>query len=119
MPEPWRYRGKVVTAEDVVFIRDLIAQHPGLSRRRLSAKLCEAWQWKQANGVLRDMVCRGLLLMLHRDGAIELPAVRQILLNPFERRQQLPVVPVDGTSLAGPLSQIQLIELRQVRQTTE
>jgi hypothetical protein len=66
MPEPWRYRGRVVTAEDVVFIRDLIAQHPGLSRRRLSAKLCEAWQWKQANGVLRDMVCRGLLLMLHR-----------------------------------------------------
>jgi hypothetical protein len=119
MPEPWRYRGKVVTAEDVVFIRDLIAQHPGLSRRRLSAKLCEAWQWKQANGVLRDMVCRGLLLMLHRDGAIELPAVRQIPLNPFERRQQPPVVPVDGTPLAGPLSQIQPIELRQVRRTAE
>jgi hypothetical protein len=91
MPEPWRYRGRVVTAEGVVFIRDLIAQHPGLSRRRLSAKLCEAWQWKQANGVLRDMVCRGLLLMLHRAGAIELPAVRQIPLNPFERRQQPPL----------------------------
>jgi hypothetical protein len=119
MPEPWRYRGRVVTAEDVVFIRDLIAQHPGLSRRRLSAKLCEAWQWKQANGALRDMVCRGLLLMLHRDGAIELPAVRQIPLNPFERRPHPPVVSVDRTSFAGPLSQIQPIELRQVRRTAE
>jgi hypothetical protein len=119
MPEPWRYRGRVVTAEDVVFIGDLIAQHPGLSRRRLSAKLCEAWQWKQANGVLRDMVCRGLLLMLHRTGAIELPAVRQIPLNPFERRQQPPVVPVDMTPLAGQLSLIQPIELRQVRRTAE
>jgi hypothetical protein len=119
MPEPWRYRGRVVTAEDVVFIRDLIAQHPGLSRRRLSAKLCEAWQWKQANGALRDMVCRGLLLMLHRDGAIELPAVRQIPLNPFERRPHPSVVSVDRTSFAGPLSQIQPIELRQVRRTAE
>src|SRR3954470_23257275 len=119
MPEPWRYRGRVVTAEDVVFIRDLIAQHPGLSRRRLSAKLCEAWQWKQANGVLRDMVCRGLLLMLHRAGAIELPAVRQIPLNPFQRRQRPPVVPVDRTPLAGPLSQIRPIELQQVRRTAE
>jgi hypothetical protein len=119
MPEPWRYRGRVVTAEDVVFIRDLIAQHPGLSRRRLSAKLCEAWQWKQANGALRDMVCRGLLLMLHRAGAIELPAVRQIPLNPLKRRQRPPVVPVDMTPLAGQLSQIRPIELRQARRTME
>jgi hypothetical protein len=32
--------------------------------------------WKQANGALRDVVCRGLLLMLDRAGAIELPPVR-------------------------------------------
>ena len=93
MPEPWRYRGRTVTAEDIVFIRDLIARHPGLSRRKLSAKLCEAWQWKQANGALRDMVCRGLLLMLHRGGEIELPAVRQVPLNPFVRLYSEPDLP--------------------------
>ncbi len=59
-----------------------------LSRRKLSAKLCEAWDWKQANGALRDMVCRGLLLMLHRAGEIELPAVRQVSLNPFVQRDK-------------------------------
>jgi hypothetical protein len=63
MPE-WRYRGRTVTAEEIDFIRSLIADHPTASRRRLSEKLCEAWQWKQANGAPRDMVCRGLLLML-------------------------------------------------------
>src|SRR6266404_3435922 len=119
MAPEWRYRGRVVTADDVTSIRQLIAENPGASRRRLSAKLCEAWQWKQANGVLRDMVCRGLLLMLHRAGAIELPAVRQIPLNPFQRRQQPPVVPVDMAPLAGPLSQFRPIELRQVRRTAE
>src|SRR2546423_51963 len=119
MPEPWRYRGRAVTAEDIVFIRDLIAQHPDLSRRRLSARLCEAWQWKQTNGALRDMVCRGLLLMLHRAGEIELPPVRQISLNPFIRRQPPQSVPVDMTPLAGRLSQIRPIELGQVRRTAE
>ena len=74
MPAEWRYRGRVVTAEDIVFIRAFIAAHPEASRRRLSALLCEAWQWKQANGALCDMICRGLLLMLHRAGEIELPA---------------------------------------------
>jgi len=43
----------------------------------LSRKLCEIWDWKQPNGALRDMVCRGLLLMLERVGEIELPAVRR------------------------------------------
>ena len=68
------YRGRVFTAEDILYIRTLIAAHPGESRRRLSQKLCEAWQWKQPNGALRDMVCRGLLLMLDRAGQIESPA---------------------------------------------
>ena len=58
MPE-WRYRGREVTTEDIGFIRTLVAENPGASRRALSATLCEAWQWKQANGTLRDMVCRG------------------------------------------------------------
>ena len=78
-----RYRGRIITPEDIGFIRQLIAENPDASRRRLSAKLCEAWQWKQANGALCDMVCRGLLLMLHRAGEIELPATRQTSLNPF------------------------------------
>jgi hypothetical protein len=119
MTEPWRYRGRTVTAEDVTFIRDFITQHPGLSRRQLSAKLCEAWQWRQANGTLRDMVCRGLLLMLHRAGEIDLPAVRQNPLNPFVRRERPQFLTIDRTPLTGSLSQLRPIELRQVRRTAE
>jgi hypothetical protein len=72
-----RYRGRVVTDADVAFIRDLISAHPAATRRALSRKLCAAWNWVQANGVLRDMVCRGLLLALHRAGHIELPPARK------------------------------------------
>lgn len=119
MPVAWRYRGRQVTSEDVVFIRELIAQHSQLSRRKLSAKLCEAWQWKQANGALRDMVCRGLLLMLHRAGEIELPAVRQVSLNPFVRRERPQPVLIDAAPLAERLDQIGPIELAQVRRTAD
>jgi hypothetical protein len=115
----WRYRGRVVTAQDLVFIRELIAQHPGLSRRGLSAQLCQAWQWKQANGALCDMVCRGLLLMLHRAGAIELPPVRQISLNPFVQRARPAAVPVDQTPLIGALTELQPIDFHQVRRTAQ
>jgi hypothetical protein len=81
--------------------------------------LCEAWQWKQANGALRDMVCRGLLLMLHRAGEIELPPVRQISLNPFVLRDRPQPVSVDTTPLSGSLNQFRPLSLQQVRRTAE
>ena len=76
MDQPLSYRHRVITDEDLVFIRKLIADHPTSSRRNLSERLCEAWNWVQANGALRSMVCRGLMLMLHRRGLIELPPGR-------------------------------------------
>ena len=71
---------------DLVFIRQLLADHPTLSRRALSQKLCEAWDWRQPNGHLRDMVCRSLMLKLHREGLIELPPPRRQNPNPLARR---------------------------------
>jgi Domain of unknown function (DUF4338) len=117
MASEWRYRGRVVTADDVTLIRQLIAENPGASRRRLSMKLCEVWQWKQANGALRDMVCRGLLLMLHRAGEIELPPIRFQTLNPFVRRTAPAPMLIDTTPIVGALKELRPIELQQVRRT--
>lgn len=44
------------------------------SRWNLWRQLCEEWGWEQANGAVRDVVCRGLLLMLERAGQIEFTA---------------------------------------------
>jgi len=74
--ETWRYRGQTIDREQIAFLRDFIREHPHSSRWKLSRQLCEALGWKQANGALRDVVCRGLLLMLDRAGEIELPPVR-------------------------------------------
>lgn len=119
MQTPLSYRHRVLTDSDVAFIRALIAEHPGASRRELSKRLCEAWNWVQANGALRDMVCRGLMLRLHREGLIELPPVRRVPPNPLAQRAQPAVVSVDTQALQASLAEIQPLELRQVRRTPE
>jgi len=113
------YRGRRVTTHDLDLIRRLIAQHPGASRRALSEKLCEVWNWRQANGELCSMVCRGLMLWLHRAGHIELPPVRQVNGNPlgrrgWERRRPAPML-VDTSELVAGLKDLQPIEIEQVR----
>jgi hypothetical protein len=117
MPVEWKYRGRVITPDDIAFIRRLIAEHPKASRRKLSAKLCEAWQWRQTNGALRDMVCRGLLLMLHRAGEIELPAIRFATRNPFIEREKPAPMLIDTEPMFASLNELRPIELQQVRRT--
>jgi len=117
MEVKFRYRGREVTEPDLEFIRELIAAHPGASRRELSARLCAAWNWVQPNGAPRDMVCRGLMLQLHRAGHIQLPPVRWVNPNPFlVRRRPLPPL-LDTTPLVAPLAQIQPLEFELVRRT--
>lgn len=117
MPGEWKYRGRVITPDDIAFLQRLIAEHPEMSRRKLSEQVCEAWQWKQANGALRAMVCRGLLLMLHRAGEIELPAVRFIARNPLVERQRPAPMLIDTTPVTGPLGELRPLEVQQVRRT--
>jgi hypothetical protein len=118
-----KYRGRMVTGTDLEFIRRLISENPGLSRRALSEKLCEAWNWRQANGALCAMVCRGLMLRLHRTGLIELPPVRWVNPNPLAhrhaQRSKPAAVLVDQTPLESTLCGIQPLGFEQVRRTAE
>ena len=72
-------------AEDILFLRQFIAEHHAAAEEGCR-QVCEAWDWRQANGALRDMVCRGLLLMLHRAGEIRVPA--RCAANPLVDREQ-------------------------------
>lgn len=114
-----KYRGREITEADVASIRELIAAHPSASRHWLSEELCRAWNWRQPNGVLRDMVARGLLLKLHRAGLIELPAVRCVAPNPFLNRTKPKPVAVDQRPIEASLSEVRPLEFRQVRRTGE
>ena len=111
------YRGRAISTHDIAFIQALIDAHPAASRRALSSLLCQAWDWRQPNGQLRDMVCRGMMLALHRGGHIELPPVRFRPPNNVVERRQPPVMAVDASPLRGRLAELQPLVIQQVRQS--
>jgi hypothetical protein len=116
--EQWCYRGRIISSEELAFLRQFVAENAGLSRWSLSRKLCEVWQWKQANGALRDMVCRGLLLMFHRAGLLELPAARPMANRRVTRARPEPVA-VDTGPLVATLRELASLEFQQVRRTPQ
>jgi len=112
------HRGRNVSLAEIEFIRQLIAAHPHLSRRRLSAKLCAAWNWVQPNGVPRDMVARSLMLELHRAGHIQLPAKRMSPPNNAARHRAPALeLPLEARPLDCSLARLGPLEIRQVRRT--
>jgi len=116
-----RHRGRVITDEEVEFIGELIAKHPRWSRRRLSAELCRAWNWVQPNGALRDMVCRSLLLQLHRSGLIELPAKKKSPPNNVVARHRVAPLSLglEPRPVCGSLRALGPLTIEQVRRTPQ
>ena len=120
MGETWRYRGQQIGGEQIAFLREFIRAHPTSSRWKLSRQLCEALNWKQPNGALRDVVCRGLLLMLERAGQIELPPVRWRVCNQCRTGRPRPeAVRIDDAPLEMPLRALGPVEIQAVRRTAD
>ena len=67
---------RVVTPEDLQFIRLLIAQNPEWSRNQLAFELCRVWSWNKPNGDPKDISAKQLLIRLDESGLIELPPAR-------------------------------------------
>jgi hypothetical protein len=115
-----RYRGKNITAEEVASIQAFIDRNPTLSRRALSTKFCREHNWVQPNGRLRSMVCRSMMLALHRAGHIQLPPVRKSMPNPLaQRRKPAPLLNLGWDPVEGTVQQLAPFEIRQVRRTPE
>ena len=113
----FRFRGREVSTAELEQIRKLISEQPKLTRRKLSLQVCEAWGWRQPNGTLSDAKCRALLLALHRDGRIELPAPRWYARRPAARIRPVTLPLLDMSPLACTLAELGPLDVRQVRRT--
>jgi hypothetical protein len=114
-----RYRGRAVSQADLAFMRALIREHPDVSRRELSRKVCQAWNWVQSNGTPRDMVCRGLMLALERAGHITMPSVKKAQANPLVVRGRPRRPETESSPIGGSLKDLGPLEFRLVRRTPE
>ena len=84
-------QGRRITADEIGLIRDLTAENGDWGRTRLSEELCRRWDWRNAQGRIKDMAARTLLLKLERRGFIELPARQRPSSNTF-RNRRVPIV---------------------------
>ena len=114
-----KHRGRAVGESDLAVIRGVIAENPEASRRKLSRKVCEAWNWVQPNGAPCDMVCRGLMLALDRAGHVTLPPVRWRPPNPLAKRPRPRSAEIDATPIECGLGDLGPLEFRLVRRTPE
>jgi len=67
-------QGREIANKDIELIRQLININTSWGRTRLSRELCRLWNWSTANGGLKDMACRSLLLKLQKQKLVTLPA---------------------------------------------
>ena len=113
------YRKRVITRDDLSLLRQVIERHWSEGRSVISRQICEAWDWRQTNGYLKDGVCRGLLLKLEGEGIITLPP-RLRGNNQARVRKNIPAAfDFCPTPISCRLRDLGSIELRQVRRTPE
>jgi hypothetical protein len=83
-------QGQRLSGADLDWLRNAVATRPAWSRKRLARELCERWQWRTAQGRLKDFAARSLLVKLEARGLLSLPPLR---LNYRTRRWELPPRP--------------------------
>ena len=111
------YRGRIINQSDIALIRQTISDSPCGSRRFISQELCRAWNWRQKNGLFKDMVCRSLLLLLQSEGLIKLPPPKCKPDNPLANRKKPVKIEVGRTPIQCSINELFPIHLKQVRRT--
>ena len=98
-------QGRNITVDEISLIRDLMVEHCDWGRTRLSEELCRLWDWRNAQGRIKDMAARTLLLKLERRGLIKLPARQRPSSNEF-RNRRVPLVDHASKPIRGSLDDL-------------
>ena len=99
-----------ITQQNLLQIRQLIANHRDWNRQKLSIHICRMWNWRRSDGALNHRTCRDLLTRLERQGLIQLPGGRR----KYERKKLPDVIPEPALELPPDVS----LDRLQVRPIT-
>jgi len=114
MEQGMQLQGRTLSADDIVFIRQLISEHSSWHRTRLSQELCRSWHWTNDKGDLKDMAARTLLRKLDAQGVITLPPPVRSANNAFRHRADI-LIPVDQAPIADRLAELKPIRIAPVQ----
>ncbi len=106
-------QGRRLVQSDLLRIRQLLAENPSWSRRRLSDVLAQEWNGRIASGRLKDMATRTLLLKLDARELIALPPRRR---TPSNRMAEGRVFRQDWNTaaVAGTLDQLGPVTVQEI-----
>lgn len=89
-------RNRRLIESDLTTIRGLIQDEGSRGRTHLSRRLCRLWEWRQSNGVYREIACRDLLRQLDARNLIQLPTSLHPARRPgYKNRIQTPNIRTD------------------------
>ena len=111
-------QGRVVTSDDIQFIRQLISENPDWHRTRLSKELCRRWDWTNDKGAYKDIAARALLCKLHERRCIDLPAPLRDANNAYRYRRPV-LLEMDQTPITSNLSQLKPVRVLPVTMTKQ
>jgi len=115
METSFTIQGRLLTANDLSVIRDVIASNSDWHRTRISQELCRRWHWVNDKGVLKDIAARSMLRKLDSMGLIELPAPVRSANNEFRNQPIEPeLFEQDRRLLEGSLSDFQPIRIQRI-----
>lgn len=97
------YRGYSVDERQIALIQEVVERLWERGRSAISVELCRQWDWRQPNGALKDIACRGLLLKLERAGSIRLPPTKRATFYPGRTRPHPEPCRIDTRPIEGPL----------------
>ena len=99
-------RRRRIRQEDLLLIRRLISAEGHRGRSYLSKRLCEIWDWRQANGLFRQIACRDVLRQLEGKGLVNLPPMLHAARRVGYQNRVPTVDLLDRIPLAGSLAPI-------------
>jgi len=111
-------QGRRIAPKDIELIKKLIDANPSWGRTRLSKELCILWDHRSANGSLKDMACRSLLLKLEKDKLIKLP-LRKSGTNNAKRNSSIRPVLHSTLPVQASLKDLSPIQIKPVEDRSE
>jgi len=94
--------GRMVGADEIRHVQEVVDLCPGLSRRELALTLCEHWGWFGITGKALSSACEKLLDRLEREGLAELPT-KQVQRRPAKASGES-MVDLEQTSAGAAVS---------------
>ena len=103
--------GQRFTDEIIGRINAEVMGNPGLTRGKLSRKVCEWLKWKGVDGRSKEVSCRISLLNLHRKGIINLPKAKPASFMKTSIIRDEPIFRTEINMTLEDLGQIELVAI--------